>query len=281
MVDLSLTLAGLRFRNPVLSASGTYGHGLEMRHMSDPARLGGLVSKSVSLRPRAGNPAPRIRETEAGFLNSIGLENRGVEHYLEHVLPEVAGADTNVVTNIVGEDSAEEYAELARILDEQPAVAALEVNLSCPNVAHKSVLPSLDHERVAALVSAARAATSKWICAKLPPYSCIDAAPICEEAGAQALCISNTFPAIAYTPGGDRITGGLSGPAIKPMVLYNVFHCARRVSIPIVASGGVQRARDVREFLDVGARAVQVGSVSFVFPDAVIRILDELEKDPA
>jgi len=283
MVQLSVEIAGLRFRNPVLSASGTFGHGLEMQYMTPPELIGGLVSKSVSLMPRAGNLAPRICETEAGFLNSIGLENHGVQHYIENVLPEVSQADTNIVTNIVGEGSADDYAELAAILDEQTAIAAFEINLSCPNVQGAKLPFATDPSAAEAVVAAVRAATSKPIFAKLSPNVTRigEIAKGAEAGGADGITAVNTLLGMQIdwrkrSPGLANVVGGYSGVAVKPVALRCAWECARAVSIPILGCGGVGSAADVLEFMVAGCTLVQIGTASFADPSLPGRVAGEL-----
>lgn len=272
MADLGISLGSLRLRNPLLSASGTYGHGLEMRPFVDPANLGGLVSKTVTLRPRPGNPAPRIAETRAGFLNSIGLENRGIASYLENTLPQMRDADTVVVTNIGGESEGE-FAELAAMLDGEDAVDALEVNLSCPNVQGGRLPFGTDPERAAAVIEGVRRATSKPIWAKLSPNVARigEMAVAVEAAGADAVTAVNTLLGMAVDwrtrkPGLATVMGGFSGPAIKPIALRCAWECASAVKIPVVGCGGIATADDVLEFLVAGCSAVQVGTASFGDP---------------
>jgi dihydroorotate dehydrogenase (NAD+) catalytic subunit len=282
MADLRVTLAGLELRNPILSASGTFGHGLEMQHIVPPSALGGLVSKTVTHGPRGGNPMPRIAETAAGFLNSIGLENRGLEAYLERTLPEVAGADTVIVTNIGGHDIAE-YAEVARRLDDRPEVHALEVNLSCPNVDGGKLPFSTDPARCEQAVAAVRRATSKPMFVKLSPnVSFIDEIAVAaERGGADGLTAVNTVLGMGVDwrtgrPALHTIVGGYSGVAIKPIALRCAYQCVQAVSIPVIGCGGIACAEDVLEFLAVGCTAVQVGTSSFSDPALLGRLADEL-----
>jgi dihydroorotate dehydrogenase (NAD+) catalytic subunit len=267
MSRLEVRLASLRLLNPVLSASGTFGHGLEMRHMVPLERLGGLVSKTVTLLPRPGNPEPRMCETEAGFLNSIGLENRGLAAYLADEVPTLAGAGTRIVTNVGGE-RAEDFAELAAALDGVAAIDALEVNLSCPRV-----------------IAGVRRATRKPILAKLSPnVSRIgDIARAVEAAGADGVTAVNTVLGMRVDwrtrrPGLYTTQGGYSGTAIKPIALRCAWECAQSVSIPVVGCGGITTAEDVLEFLVVGCRAVQVGTASFGDPGRLGRLADELAR---
>jgi dihydroorotate dehydrogenase (NAD+) catalytic subunit len=272
MARIGVRLAGIDLRNPVLSASGTFGHGLEMRPFSPPASLGGLVSKTVTLRPRPGNPHPRIRETEAGFLNSIGLENRGIDAYLDQVVPQMALADCAVITNIGGE-SIEEFAEMAARLEGVEAVDALEVNLSCPNVQGGRLPFSTDPRTAERAIAGVRAVSSKPILAKLSP-NVTDIAEIAravEAGGAHAITAVNTLLGMAVDwrsgrPGLATVQGGYSGLGIKPVALRCAWSCARAVSIPIVGCGGVCSAEDVLEFLVVGCTAVQVGTAAFGDP---------------
>lgn len=282
MADLAVQLGPLRLRNPILSASGTYGHGLEMCHFTPPERVGGLVSKTVTLRPRPGNAPPRLCETEAGLINSIGLENKGIEHYLERVVPEMAGADTVVVTNIGGEAPGD-FAELARRLDAVEAVDALEVNLSCPNVQGGRIPFGTDPELAAAVVRGVRAATAKPILAKLSPnVTRIDEmARAVEAAGADGITAINTLLGLALDwrtrrPGVATVQGGYSGPGVKPVALRCAWECARSVSIPVVGCGGIATVDDVLEFLVAGCRAVQLGTACFADPALPGRLAAEL-----
>ncbi|MHC4261845.1 MAG: dihydroorotate dehydrogenase [Planctomycetota bacterium] len=288
MAKLETDLGALRARNPIFTASGTYGHGLEMVGFTAVDALGGWVSKTVTLEPRPGNPTPRLAETEAGLINSIGLENKGIEHYLDQVLPTLAEANTVVVTNIGGHRD-EEFAELARILDERPEVHALELNLSCPNVDDGKLPLSTDPDRAQSVVAGARAVTSKPLWAKLSPNVTRigDMAAAVERGGADAITAVNTLLGLAVdwrtgTPGVATIQGGYSGVGIKPVALRCAWECSRSVSIPVIGVGGIRTASDVLEFLAVGCSAVQVGTSSFSDPlkpgelaVEVARLLDE------
>jgi dihydroorotate dehydrogenase (NAD+) catalytic subunit len=283
-VDLSVELAGLVLANPVLSASGTYGHGLEMSRFVEPRKLGALVGKTVTLRPRPGNPPPRMAETPCGMLNSIGLENRGLEHYRREVLPTLAGCGTHVVSNIGGE-SVSDFAAMAEALDGEAVVAALEVNLSCPNIQGGKLPFSTDPRVAEAAIRAVRARTRKPVLAKLSPNvtSIGEIAKAVEGAGADAVTAVNTLLGLAVdwrkrAPRLSTTLGGLSGPAIKPVGLRMVLECSRAVRIPIVASGGVCGPEDVLEYLVAGATAVQVGTWSFVDPTAIGTIVDALPR---
>ncbi len=284
MADLETRIGSLALRNPILSASGTFGHGLEMRPFVPPSALGALVGKTVTLRPRPGNPMPRIRETEAGFLNSIGLENRGIETYIEEVLPTLAEVDTVVVTNIGGE-AVRDFVELARRLDGREEVDALEVNLSCPNVDGGRLVFATDPAAAARVIGEVRAATSKPLWAKLSPnVTRIDEiARAVAEAGADAITAVNTVLGMSVDwrtgrPGLSTVMGGYSGTAIKPIALRCAWQCARAVDVPVIGCGGVSTADDVLEFLAVGCAAVQVGTASFADPGRLARLAGEVEK---
>jgi dihydroorotate dehydrogenase (NAD+) catalytic subunit len=282
MSSLAVRFAGLELRNPLLSASGTFGHGLEMQHFAPPQLLGGLVSKTVTLAPRPGNPHPRIAETEAGMLNSIGLENRGIDAYLRDVVPAMAGADCIVVTNIGGE-RIDDFAELAARLDGQAAIDALEINLSCPNV-QGGKLPFATNPKVAAaVVAGVRAATRKPIFAKLSPNvsDIAEIARAVEGAGADGVTAVNTLLGMSIdwrkrTPGLATVQGGYSGVGIKPVALRCAWSCARAVKIPVIGCGGIACAADVLEFLVAGCSAVQVGTSCFADPSTLARLPGEL-----
>lgn len=282
MARLAVSLPPIDLRNPILSASGTYGHALEMQHLAALEKIGGLVSKTVTLRPRPGNPAPRICETEAGFLNSIGLENKGIDYYVRELLPQMLVADTIVITNIGGE-RVEEFVELAERLSDHPAVDALEVNLSCPNVQEGKLPFATDPHMAAHVIERVRAATKKPVFAKLSPnVSRIgEMAVAVESAGADAITAVNTVLGMKVDwrtgkPGLYTVQGGYSGTAIKPIALRCAWECARSVRIPVIGCGGVMNARDVLEFLVVGCRAVQIGTASFGDPGLMGRLADEM-----
>lgn len=281
--DLTVQVGGLLLRNPILSASGTFGHGLEMRCMVPPATVGALVSKTVTRLPRPGNPMPRIAETEAGFLNSIGLENRGIRAYLERTLPEVRDADTVIVTNIGGH-SAEEFGELAAQLDARPEVDALEVNLSCPNVDGGRLPFSTDPRVAEDVVRRVREATTKPIFAKLSPNvtRIEDIAVAVEAGGADAITAVNTVLGVAIDwrtrkPRLNTIVGGYSGSGIKPIALRCALACVGAVDIPVIGCGGIATADDVLDFIVAGCAAVQVGTASFSDPGRIAALVLELE----
>jgi dihydroorotate dehydrogenase (NAD+) catalytic subunit len=283
MALLRVHVGRLELRNPLLSASGTFGHGLEMQRFCPPSRVGGLVSKTVTLRPRPGNPLPRLCETSGGLLNSIGLENRGIDAYLEHVVPEVRDADTCIVTNIGGE-SPGDFAELAERLDAHDAIDALEVNLSCPNVQGGKLPFGTDPAMAARVIELVRTRTRKPVWAKLSPNVARigEMARAVEAAGADAITAVNTLLGMALDwksgkPGLATVQGGYSGPPIKPVALRCAWECARAVKIPVLGCGGITCASDVLEFLVAGCSAVQVGTYSFADPGALARLADEIE----
>lgn len=279
MADLQTQIGGLSLPNPVLCASGTFGYGEEMAPFVDLSRLGGLICKTVTRRPRAGNPPPRTCETSAGMLNAIGLQNVGLEAFIAQKLPFLRECGAPLVVNIAGE-TVEDFAFLCRALSEQSGIAAIELNISCPNVAHGldfGTDPALAED----VVSHARRATTLPLWAKLSPnvsdISLI--ARAAQNGGADALCVANTFVGLAIDirtrrPRLSNITGGLSGPAIKPLALRAVWKCASAVSIPILGIGGIATARDALEFLIAGASAVQVGTATFAQPGATLAIIE-------
>jgi dihydroorotate dehydrogenase (NAD+) catalytic subunit len=289
MVDLSVQFAGLGWQNPLMSASGTFGHGTEMTGLVPFARLGAWVSKTVTWEPRPGNPLPRIHETEAGFLNSIGLENRGIEHYIEHVLPELREAKrlhpaTRVITNLGGHTS-EEFARLAERLDGETCIDAFELNLSCPNVDGGKLPYSTDPSRAEEVLQGARAVTSKPLFAKISPnVTRVDEiARGCEAGGADGITAGNTLlgMGVDWRSRKPRLAtgvGGYSGTGIKPVALRCAFQVASAVSIPVIGCGGIQCAEDVMEYLVAGCQAVQVGTVSFSDPSILAHMGQELAR---
>lgn len=284
--DLSVTIGSgkreLRLRNPVLTASGTFSNGLEFARQFDVDALGGVVSKGTTLRPRKGNPQPRTVETAAGMLNSIGFQNIGVGALIREVAPTWARWSTPVIVNIMGE-TVEEYGRLAARLDEVPGVAALEVNVSCPNVDHGGIEFGQDPRATAEVVAEVRRRTTLPVAVKLTP-TVNDIRPIAraaEEAGADALTVMNTVPAMAVDIDRRRPVlattfGGLSGPAVKPIALRLVYLVASVTRVPVLASGGATSGTDAVEFLMAGASAVQVGTATFLDPEAPWRVLEEL-----
>lgn len=287
MTSLAVDLApghkhGLRLRNPVLVASGTFGYGTEYQKLIDVQRLGAICSKGITLRPRQGNRTPRIAETPAGMLNAIGLQNIGLDRVIGEMAPLWARWQVPVIVNVAGE-SIEEYGALAARLDGVPGVAGLELNISCPNVTSDGRLFADDAELAAAATAAARARTDLPLMVKLSP-NVTDIAEIAravEAAGADCISMINTLVGMtidlkARRPFLANVTGGLSGPAIRPIALRLVYRVAQVVGIPIVGIGGIASTEDALEFLMAGATAVQVGTANFVNPAASLEIIDGL-----
>ena len=279
---LESTLAGIRMPSPVWTASGTFGYGEEFADFTDLKRLGGVVVKGTTLRPRRGNDGVRMAETPAGMLNSIGLENPGVDFFLSDILPRIAAYGMNVIVNISG-GTAEEFGELAARLD-VPGVAGIELNVSCPNVKDAGILFGTSPAAVASVVRAAKANTAKPVILKLSP-NVTDIVPIAqaaEAAGADALSLINTLTGMAidirtWRPVLGNVTGGLSGPAVKPVALRFVWQAAQAVGIPVIGMGGIMTAADAIEFFLAGASAVAVGTANFIDPAATVKIIEGID----
>lgn len=279
----AVPIAGLTLKNPVMTASGTCGYGLELAPFYDLSRLGALVVKGISVLPRPGNPPPRVVETCGGMLNAIGLQNVGMEAFIREVLPALRPYRTPLIVNILGE-SEEEYATLAETLGSQEGVHGLEVNVSCPNVQKGGISFGADPDALERLVRALRKRTDRPLLIKLSPNvtDIVDMAVRAEAAGADGLTLINTLRAMAIDLKSRRpclatVVGGLSGPAIKPIALRMVWEVSRRVRIPVVGVGGILCAEDALEFLVCGATAVQVGTAHFRNPSACIEVIEGIE----
>ncbi len=281
---LEVDLGGLKLKNPVLVASGCFGYGREYARFFDLSLLGGVTVKAVTRHPWPGNPPPRLAETPGGLLNSIGLENPGVEAFVERELPWLRRFDTAIIVNVAGK-SEEEYVEVSRILSTAGGVDAIELNLSCPNVAGAGLAFGADPATARRLVEKVRKATSLFLIAKLSPQAgnLEEVARAVEEAGADAISAVNTFPGLAIDADRARpvlstVFGGLSGPAIKPLALGAVWRIKGAVHCPVIGMGGISSGRDAAEFILAGASAVAVGTALFVDPLAPLRVLRELEE---
>ncbi len=274
-VDLSVQIGALRLRNPILAASGTFGYGLEFAHLVDLNRLGGFVTKGLSCQPIEGAPAPRLCETPSGMLNAVGLQNVGVRAFVAEKLPLLRKFEAVVMANVFGY-CLEDYVEVIRVLEDAEGLAGYELNVSCPNVKKGGMQFGNDPAQVAEVVAAARkAAVRRPLWVKLSPLVADIGliAKAAESAGADALTVANTYPAMALDPRTlksclGNLTGGLSGPAIRPITLRLVWEAKKSVEIPVIGLGGIETAEDVLQYLAVGASAVQVGTASFADPRA-------------
>ncbi len=280
--DLSVQIGALRLSNPILAASGTFGYGVEFAHLVDLNKLGGIVVKGLSAQPMEGAPPPRLCPTAGGMLNAVGLQNVGVRAFVAEKLPALRQYRTAVVANVFGH-TVEEYVEVIRVLEDAEGLAAYELNISCPNVKKGGVQYGTDPTMTAEVVAAARSAARRPLWVKLSP-NVTDIRVIAraaEESGADALTVANTYTGMSVDISTRRsrlgnLTGGLSGPAIKPITLRLVHETAAAVKVPVIGLGGIETAEDVVEFIVVGATAVQVGTAHFVDPKASERLVSVL-----
>jgi len=282
MADLRVKIGNLEFKNPVLTASGTCGFGPELEDFFDPSLLGGIIMKGTTLKNRDGNKYPRMAETASGMLNAVGLQNKGIKNFIDNIYPEVQKYDTNLIINVNG-GTLEEYVELTEIVDSLDHIPAIELNISCPNVKMGGMAFGTHLPTASKVVKAVRKAYSKTLIVKLSPNvtNIVDFARASEDEGADSVSLINTLLGIAIDhktrkPLLSTITGGLSGPAVKPVALRMVWQVANAVSIPVIGVGGIMNYADAVEFMLAGATAVQVGTAIFIEPDAPARIVEGL-----
>ena len=282
--SLAVEIAGIKLKNPVMPASGTFGYGEEYAPYLDLGRLGALITKGLSLHPKAGNPTPRIAETTSGMLNAIGLQNVGIDAFIQSKVPYYRGIDTPVIANFFG-NTLEEYGEVAAKLNDVAEVTAVELNISCPNVKQGGIVFGTDPAAAAQVVALVRKALNKPLIVKLTP-NVTDITVIAravEEAGADAISCINTITGMAIDirtrqPKIANRTGGLSGPAIRPVAVRMTHQVVQAVKIPVIGIGGIMCAEDALEFLIAGATAVQVGTANFIDPAAMIAVIEGLER---
>ena len=282
--DLTVDIGSLKLQNPVLTASGTFGYAREFEHLVDLNRLGGIIVKGLSLEPTRGNPPPRIAETPCGMLNAIGLENVGIEAFVNEKVPFLQTLTPPLIVNIYGKLE-DEYARLAARIEEVEAISGIEVNISCPNVKAGGMAFGVDPQAAFSVVRAVRKETGKFLAVKLSPNvtDITEIARAAEDAGADCLSLINTLTAMAIDietrrPRLANITGGLSGPAIKPVALRMVWQVAQIAKVPIIGIGGIMSAEDALEFIIAGAAAVQVGTANFINPEVTTDIIEGIER---
>ncbi len=283
MVDLSTRIGSLELKNPVLTASGTFGYGLEYADFIDLSHLGGFVVKGTTLEPREGNPYPRMAETPMGMLNAVGLQNKGVDHFIDHIYPQIKDCGSEVIVNVSGKSVAD-YAATAEKLSALPGLNAIELNISCPNVKQGGMAFGTTCDGAASVVDAVRKVWPRHLMVKLSPNvtSITDIAKAAEGAGADSLSLINTMLGMAIDierrkPVLSTVTGGMSGPAVKPVAVRMVWQVAKAVGIPVVGLGGICTAEDAIEFIMDGASAIQVGTANFSDPTVTQKIIDGME----
>ena len=284
MARLNVKINQLYLQNPVMTASGTFGYGLEYADFIDLSRLGGIIVKGTTLNPREGNDYPRMAETPMGMLNCVGLQNKGVDYFCKNIYPQVKDLGTNVIVNVSG-SSPEDYAECTARIDALEGIPAIELNISCPNVRHGGMAFGVTTQGAASVVKAVRASYHKTLIVKLSPNvtDITEIARVCEAEGADAVSLINTLMGMAVDIEKRKSllsigTGGLSGPAVKPVALRMVSQVAKAVNIPVVGLGGISSATDAIEFLMVGATAIQVGTANFIDPTVTVKIIDGIDK---
>jgi dihydroorotate dehydrogenase (NAD+) catalytic subunit len=284
MVKIDFSIGDLHFKNPVLTASGTFGYGSEFDDFLDVSRLGGIIVKGTTFEPREGNSYPRMAETPSGMLNAVGLQNKGIEYFEKNIYPRISEYETNVIVNING-SYIDDYVALAERINKLERIPAIELNISCPNVKMGGMAFGTNLNSAREVTKAVRAVYSKKLIVKLSPNvtNIVDFARVVEEEGADSISLINTLLGMSVDvrsmkPALSTITGGLSGPAIKPVALRMVWQVARAVKVPVIGVGGIMNADDAIEFLLAGASAIQVGTASFIDPQASLKILEGIEK---
>lgn len=280
MVQLNTNIGSLELKNPVMTASGTFGYGTEYADFMDISRLGAIIVKGTTLNPRQGNPYPRMAETPSGMLNAVGLQNKGVDYFVDHIYPDVRKIGTNIIVNVSG-SCIEDYVQTASIINTLDDIPAIELNISCPNVKQGGMAFGVNPESAAQVVSAVRKAYDKTLIVKLSPNvtDITEIARAVEGAGADSVSLINTMLGMAIDAERRRpilstITGGMSGPALKPVALRMVWQTAKAVKIPVIGLGGICSATDAIEFLLAGASAIQIGTANFIDPSISEKVID-------
>jgi dihydroorotate dehydrogenase (NAD+) catalytic subunit len=284
MVDLSVQIGGMHLKNPVMTASGTFGYGPEFEDFINISSLGAIIVKGTTLEPRQGNPYPRMAETPSGMLNAVGLQNKGIDYFENHIYPEILGYKTNIIVNVNG-STVDDYVRLSQRIDKLDKVPAIELNISCPNVKMGGMAFGTNTISAREVISSVRKAYSKTLIVKLSPNvtNISEFALIAQEEGADAVSLINTLLGMAIDvnkrkPRLSTVTGGLSGPAVKPVALRMVWQVAKTVKIPVIGIGGIMNAEDAIEFLLAGASAVQIGTASFVEPRTAEMVVSGVEE---
>ena len=283
MADLTTNIGGLVMKNPVMTASGTFGYGTEFSDFIDIARIGGIIVKGTTLALREGNPYPRMAETPAGMLNAVGLQNKGVHYFVEHIYPQIKDIKTNFVVNVSGA-AVDDYVQTAAIVNDLEAIPAIELNISCPNVKKGGMAFGVTAKGAEEVVSAVRKVYGKTLIVKLSPNvtDITEIARAAEAGGADSVSLINTLLGMAIDaerrrPVLSTVTGGLSGPAVKPIALRMVWQVARAVKIPVIGLGGIMNWKDAVEFLLAGASAVQIGTANFVDPAVTVKVIEGID----
>lgn len=284
MADLTTNIAGLRMKNPVMTASGTFGYGVEFADFVNLEDIGGIIVKGTTLNPREGNDYPRMVETASGMLNCVGLQNKGVDYFCKHIYPEIKDIKTNMIVNVSG-SCPEDYAECAARIDELDNIPAIELNISCPNVRQGGMAFGVTTEGAASVVRAVREAYKKTLIVKLSPNvtSIADIALAVQDAGADAVSLINTLMGMVIDiekrrPVLSIATGGMSGAAVKPVAVRCVWQVAKAVSIPVVGLGGIMKAEDAIEFLLAGASAIEIGTANFIDPAVTVKVANGINE---
>ena len=284
MVQLNTKIGSLELKNPVMTASGTFGYGTEYADFMDISRLGAIIVKGTTLNPRQGNPYPRMAETPSGMLNAVGLQNKGVDYFVDHIYPEVRKIQTNIIVNVSG-SCIDDYVQTAGIINTLDDIPAIELNISCPNVKQGGMAFGVNPESAAQVVAAVRKAYDKTLIVKLSPNvtDITGIARAVEGAGADSVSLINTMLGMAIDaekrkPILSTVTGGMSGPAVKPVALRMVWQTAKAVKIPVIGLGGICSATDAIEFLLAGASAIQIGTANFIDPSISEKVIDGIEE---